>query len=199
VQQARLTHSTSASGATHVRSTLLQQSLRAVRKRGYFQRWETYVDPTYRDVIVNSIAPSWVDIDVGLAHYQACDKLELDDATLAQIGEGVGGQLQSTLVAAAARMATKAGIISQEMVNACFYKLWPRLFQGGSLNMSYQGKVVTIEVRGAVLSQSRYFRGTLLGNVYSGAKLFGQKVAAVRAMSYDERNDVYVVRYTSET
>ena len=58
MQQASLTHSTSASGATHVRSTLLQQSLRAVRKRGYFQRWESYVDPVYRDVILSAIAPS---------------------------------------------------------------------------------------------------------------------------------------------
>ena len=199
MQQASLTHSASTSGATHVRSTLLQQSLRAVRKRGYFQRWETHVDPMYRDVILSAIAPSWVDIDVGLAHYQACDKLEVDDATLEQIGEGVGGQLQSTLVAAAARMAMATGIFTQELVNQCFFKLWPRLFQGGSLDISYQGKSVTIEVRGAVLSQSRYFRGTLLGNVRAGAKLFGQKVASVRAMSYDERNDLYVVRYISET
>ena len=198
MQQASLTRSASASGATHVRSTLLQQSLRAVRKRGYFQRWETYVDPTYRDVIVNAIAPSWVDIDVGLAHYMACDRFDLDDETLAQIGEGVGGQLQTTLVAAAARMAMASGLVSQDMISQCFYKLWPRLFQGGSLNITYQGKTVTIEMRGAVLSQSRYFRGTVVGNVRSGARLFGRQVVSARSVSYDERNDVYVVRYVHD-
>lgn len=183
----------SASGATHVRSTLLQQSLRGVRNRGQFQRWESYVDPAYRQLILDAIAPSWLAIDVGLAHYQACDQLGLEDTALEQIGEGVGEHLQSTLLSVAARIA-RATSLSQELINQCFLKLWPRLFQGGQLDIAYQGKTATIHIRGAVVSQSRYFRGTLLGNVRAGCKLFGQKVASVRALSYDERSDHYVVQ-----
>ena len=52
----------------------------------------------------------------------------------------------------------------------------------------------TIELRGAVLSKSLYFRGTLLGNVRAGSSLFGHKLSYLRAASYDERNDVYVVQ-----
>ena len=193
VQQASLSSSSSALGATHVRSTLLQQSLRGVRNRGHFERWEAHVDPAYRELILDSIAPGWLAIDVGLAHYQACDQLGLEDAALEQIGEGVGENLQSTLLAVAARVAL-ASVLSQEVISTCFSKLWPRLFQGGQFDMSHQNKTVTIELRGAVLSQSRYFRGTLLGNVRAGAKLFGQKVASVRALSYDARSDHYVVQ-----
>jgi hypothetical protein len=93
----------------------------------------------------------------------------------------------------AARVAL-ASVLSQDVISHCFSKLWPRLFQGGHFDMSHQNKTVTIELRGAVVSQSAYFRGTLLGNVRAGAKLFGQKVASVRALSYDARSDHYVVQ-----
>lgn len=193
MQQVSLGSVAVATRATHVRSTLLQQSLRGVRNQGNFQRWEAYIDPLHRDTILDAIAPSWLPIDVGLAHYLACDRFGEDDATLEKIGEGVGAQLQSTLLGVASKIALSS-VISQETINSCFLKLWPRLCKGGQMDIAYKGKIVTIELRGAVLSKSRYFRGTYLGNVRAGSKLFGQKLAGLRALPYDETNDLFTVQ-----
>lgn len=192
MQQASLPQPTPGT-ATHVRSTLLQQSLRVVRNRGNFQRWEAFVDPEYRDMILDSIAPGWLPINAGLAHYLACDRFGLDDATLEQIGEGVGTQLQNTLVGVASRIALSS-VLSQDAIKTCFLKLWPRLVRGGDFQIAYAGNTVTIELRRAVLSRSRYFRGTFLGNVRAGSKLFGKKLSSLKAVSYDQANDHYVVQ-----
>lgn len=192
MQQAILTAPSPTTSATQVRSTLLQMSLRGVRSQGNFQRWEAYVEPEYRDLILESIAPSWLPIDAGLAHYLACDRFGLDDETMEKIGMGVGVQLQNTLLGVASKIA--GSVVTQEMVNQQFMRFWPRLVQGGSIQISHRGKEVTIELRGAVLSKSRYFRGTLLGNVRAASTLFGHKLSYLRAASYDERSDYYVVQ-----
>jgi hypothetical protein len=192
VQQAILTSPSTSTSATQVRSTLLQLSLRGVRSQGNFQRWEAFVEPEYRELILESIAPSWLPIEAGLAHYLACDRFGLDDEALEKIGMGVGAQLQSTLLGMASKIA--ASMVTQDLVNQQFMRLWPRLVQGGNMQITHRGKEVTIELRGAVLSKSRYFRGTLLGNVRAGSALFGQKLTYLRAASYDERSDHYVVQ-----
>jgi hypothetical protein len=183
-----------ATRATHIRSTLLQTSLRGVRTQGNFQRWEAFVDPVHRDTILDAIAPSWLPIEVGLAHYLACDRFDLDDAVLEQIGEGVGAQLQSTLLGVASKIALSA--LSQEAINQCFLKLWPRLCKGGQMQLHNNGKIMTIELRGAMLPRSRYFRGTFLGNVRAGCKLFGQKLLAMKALPYDPGSDNFTVQLT---
>jgi hypothetical protein len=193
VQQLSVSNVAVATRATHVRSTLLQQSLRGIRNQGNFQRWEAYIDPLHRDTILEAIAPSWLPIEVGLAHYLACDRFGEDDATLDKIGEGVGTQLQSTLLGVASKIVLST-VISQETINSCFLKLWPRLCKGGQLDIVYSGKIVTIELRAATLPKSRYFRGTFLGNVRAGSKLFGQKLTGLRALPYDEANDVFTVQ-----
>lgn len=195
MHQVSLANVAVAARASHVRSTLLQQSLRGVRNQGNFQRWEAYIDPLHRDTILDAIAPGWLPIEVGLAHYMACDRFGEDDATLEKIGEGVGTQLQSTLLGVASKIVLST-VISQETINSVFLKLWPRLCKGGQMDITYNGKIVTIELRAAVLPKSRYFRGTFLGNVRAGSKLFGQKLTALRALPYDETNDVFTVQLT---
>jgi hypothetical protein len=194
VQHVSLPNIESATRATHVRSTLLQQSLRGIRNQGYFQRWEAFIDPLHRDTILEAIAPSWLPIDVGMAHYLACDRFDLDEATLQTIGEGVGAQLQNTLLGVASKIALSA--LSQDAINQCFFKLWPRLCKGGSLNIQHSGKLVTLELRAAVMSKSSYFRGTFMGNVRAGSKLFGKKLQSMKALPYDEINDRFTVQLT---
>lgn len=180
--------------ATHVRSTLLQTSLRMVRAHGNFERWTAAIDPQYRDLIADSLAPSWLPIEAGLAHYQACDTFGLDDAALDAIGQGVGEQLQSTLVSVAAKFARNAGVTPQAGA-AAFGKLWPRLVQGGSFQLSLLGpKDMSIELRAAVLPRSRYFRGTLIGNVRAAIKLLGTKALYIKQLPYDERADRFTVQ-----
>ena len=191
--QALLSHAEVITHATHVRSTLLQTSLRMVKLHGNYERWLAHVDPLHRDTIVESVAPSWLPIEVGLAHYQACDQLALSDTELDRIGQSVGAQLQSTLLSVAANVVRSAGA-TPEVVASCFGRLWPRLCQGGSLQLSKQGpKDLTIDLRAAVLSRSRYFRCTFVGNVRAGLNLLKLRALYIKMLPYDQKNDHFTV------
>jgi hypothetical protein len=179
--------------ATHVRSTLLQTSLRMVKSIGSYERWLASVDPLHRDMIIESVAPTWLPIEVGLAHYLACDTFGLDDPALDQIGQTVGEQLQSTWLSAATKMLRTAGITSQAAVR--FGRFWPRICQGGGLQIALLGpKELNIALCDAVLPRSRYFRGTFVGNVRVAFKLLGTGVLYVKPLPYDEKNDRFTVR-----
>jgi hypothetical protein len=139
------------------------------------------------------VAPAWLSIDAGLAHYLACDEFGLDDAELEKIGQGVGEQLQATLLGVAAKVARSAGLTPQ-VASAWFGKLWPRLCQGGSFQVMLLGpKDLSIELRSAVMPRSQYFRGTFMGNVRAALKMLGTKALHVRAKPYDAKNDRFTV------
>jgi hypothetical protein len=192
--QALLPHADVITRATHVRSTLLQTSLRMVEQMGNYERWFANVDPLYRAAIIESVAPTWLPIEAGLAHYMACDALDLDDAALDKIGQGVGEKLQTTLMGVAAKMARSSGL-SPEIAAASFGKLWPRLCQGGSFQVTKPGpKDMTIELRSAVMTKSRYFRGTFIGNVRAAIKLLGTRALYIKQLPYDEKSDTFTVQ-----
>lgn len=194
MQALLLPHADVITRATHVRSTLLQTSLRMVEQHGNYERWLANVDPLYRSTIVECVAPTWLPIEVGLAHYLACDKFGLSDAEMEKIGQGVGEKLQSTLMGVAAKMARSSGL-SPELATTAFGKLWPRVCQGGSFQVTRQGpKDMTIELRAAVLSKSRYFRGTFIGNVRAGLKLVGTRALYIKMLPYDEKADSFTVQ-----
>jgi hypothetical protein len=191
--QALLPHIDVITRATHVRSTLLQASLRMVRLSGNYDLWYASMDPLYRATIVESLAPTWLPIDAGLAHYLACDSFGLDDAALEKIGQSVGEQLQSTLLGLAAKLARTAGL-TPDVAATFFGKLWPRLCQGGSFQLMLLGpKDLSIELRSAVMSKSRYFRGTYVGNVRAAIKLLGTRALHIKQLPYDEKSDRFTV------
>lgn len=165
-----------------------------VKLNGQYERWFANVDAQHRATIIEGVAPSWLPIDAGLAHYLACDQFGLDDAALDKIGQGVGEQLQSTLLGVAAKVARSAGM-TPEVAAACFGKLWPRLCKGGSFQLMLHGpKDMSIELRSAVLSKSRYFRGTYMGNVRAAIKLLGTRALYIKALPYDEKADCFTVQ-----
>jgi hypothetical protein len=191
--QALLPHAEVITRATHVRTTLLQASLRMVKANGHYERWCASADPLYREMIVESVAPAWLPIEAGLAHYLACDELGLDDAQLAKIGQGVGEQLQATMLGIAAKVARGAGMTPQGAAT-WVGKLWPRLCQGGSCQVAMLApKDLSVEFRSVVLSKSRYFRGTCMGNVRAALKLLGTRALHVKALPYDAKHDRFTM------
>lgn len=189
-----LPHAEVITQATHVRSTLLQASLRMVRTMGNFERWYEHVDPLYRAAIVESVAPTWLPIEAGVSHYLACDSFGLDDTSMERIGQNVGEQLQTTLLGVAAKVARSAGL-TPEIAASCFGKLWPRLCKGGSFQLLMHGpKDMSIELRSAVMSKARYFRGTYIGNVRAAIKLLGARAQYVKALPYDVKADRFTVQ-----
>jgi hypothetical protein len=99
------------------------------------------------------------------------------------------------LLSVAAKVARSAGF-TPEAVATCFGKLWPRLVQGGNLQLVQLGpKELNIELRAAVLPKSGYFRGTYMGNVRAAIKLLaGVRVLYLKAAPYNEKQDCFTVQ-----
>jgi hypothetical protein len=186
-------HQTPMRLATHVRSTLLQSSLATLRMRGHMERYLQLVDPVYRDEIIGSIAPGWLPIALGDAHYRACDALELGNDELLEIGEAVGDRMQGPYMDTLTRTARNLGVTPWLLLKR-FDALWGRLFQGGSFELTKVGpKDLTIEIRGARLSSSSYFRRGFCGVVRAGYKYVGVRAAYVKIGGWDPRSDRFVM------
>jgi hypothetical protein len=179
--------------ATHVRSTLLQSSLATLRIRGYMDRYLALLEPQHREEIVGSIAPSWLSVELGEAHYRACDALNLGSEELMLIGESVGDRMQGSYMETLTRTARNLGVTPWLLLKR-FDSLWGRLFQGGSIQLVQTGpKDLTIEILGARLSRSLYFRTGFCGVVRAGYKYVGVRGAYVKISQWDERKDRFVM------
>jgi hypothetical protein len=194
VQEILVPHAGVIVPVSQVRSTLLQGSIEGLKRHGSYQAWLGLVDPLYRDQLIEAIGPSWLPVEVGMAHYDACDRLALGDREIAEIGASVGERLQGTLLGIAAKIARNAGV-TPEVAMQYFQRLWPRLFTGGSMQVKLTGrKDMTLELRGARLAQFRYFRGSFCGNVLAATKLLGVRTAHTRQLPYDAAQDRFVVQ-----
>lgn len=171
---------------SHLRSTLLQSSLTALRDRGHFDAWCRVVSPEYRATIVEALAPTWLPIQVGMAHYQACDDLKLPAHELAAIGEAVGSRVQATFLSTVSKAIHQAGVTPWTPMPH-FGRLWARIFMGGSNQIGRAGpKDLELDVRGLALVRFAYFRHAYASLVRAGLLLFGARSAYVNIVRWQE-------------
>ena len=187
-------HGDAVGPVTHVRSTLLQSSLATLRVHGYLERYLELVDPALRDAITGAIAPSWLPISTGQAHYRACDALMLSEQELLAMGEAVGDRMQGPFMETLTRTARTMGMTPWVLLSR-FGSLWSRLFQGGGFELVKVGpKDMTIEILGASLPSYAYFRTGFCGVVRAGYKYVGVRVAYVSTARWDQVSDRFVMR-----
>jgi hypothetical protein len=180
--------------ATQVRSTLLQSSLATIRGIGRFEEYVSRLDAKFRDAILHSLAPVWLPIEVGRAHYQTCDALRLTDAEILRVGEAVGDRIQGVLMTTLTRAARNTGVTPWVLLRR-FDRLWQRLFRGGSVEVVKTGpKDLTVEVRKACLTQFEYFRVGFCGVVRAGFKVVGVRTAYVKIVAWGGSQDRFVIR-----
>jgi hypothetical protein len=172
---------------------MLQSSLAFLRERGYFERYCVLLEPQYRATIVESLAPVWMPIEVGLAHYAACDALNLSAAEQKAIGESVGARLQGTMMSSFMRTAREAGIATPLFYLGRADRLYKRLIQGGSTQITRTGpKDVEIELLGSRLTRSSYYRAAFLGMARASLTFFGASGFA-KQLAFDAGADRFVI------
>jgi len=165
-----------------VRSTLIQSSLDTLRKRGHFARYLTLVDPRFRERIIETIAPEWLDMDLALAHYGACDALALGHEELLEIGEAVGEHIQGTFVAMIVRRARVLGLTPWVPLSQ-FQRLWERLMTGGGVSLVRTGpNEARAEVCLLPLAKFAYFRAGFSGVISSAIKLGAGRNVTIRVL-----------------
>jgi len=77
--------------ATEVRTTLLVSSLQSLRRRGHLDQYLRHLPAQRHATIQAVIAGQWAAIEVGRAHYVACEALEQTHRLYDRIFRGGGG------------------------------------------------------------------------------------------------------------
>jgi hypothetical protein len=182
---------------TRVRSTLILSSINQLRAAGHFDAYERRLPLAERSTILETVAPTWLDIATAEAHYQACDELGLEPAELLKLGQQVGMSLNKTLVGTLARVAQMSGVTPWQFFGQ-LERLWTRAFQGGAISVMRVGpKEALIDVRKLSLCQHAYFRHGFCGVLTSTASLVASRATNVIVDS-DSAAERLVVRGTWE-
>jgi hypothetical protein len=164
-----------------------------MKDTGHFDRYVALLDPAQRDVVLHTLAPTWLPLAAGIAHYRACDALKLDVHQLRNIGERVGDRIQGTFLKTLTRGVRAAGVTPWTLLSH-FDRLWSRLFQGGSVELTRTGpKDVTIEVSAAVIPRFEYFRIGFSGVIRNGFKFVGVTNPYVNIVKWDEKRDEFTM------
>lgn len=186
-------HDAEAGPVTAVRNVVIQASLVELKNNGYYDRYTTLIAPDILERLRLAIAPSWIEVDLALAHYAACDNLRLTPEEFEAMGKRVGHRVQETVLVSLAKKVREAGFDLCPAVGA-LHRMWPRLFQGGSVQVVKVGsKEKLLELRGFALNRYHYYRQAHLAALRATYAALGTRVAQTKVVSYDAAGDELVV------
>jgi len=165
--------------ATQVRTTLLVSSLQSLRRRGHLDEYLGHLPPEHHAVVQAMVAGQWVPIEIGRAHYVACDALGLSQPEVNAIGREVGDRIEGTFIATVVRMAGSAGVTPWTALEQT-QRLYDRIFQGGGGTcLSKKGpKDARVQMAGFGIADVKYFAHAMAGVFEVGAELFCTKAYA---------------------
>ncbi|MDB4972787.1 MAG: hypothetical protein JWN48_1128 [Myxococcaceae bacterium] len=175
--QVPLVDHTSSQGpvVTHMRGTLLVSSVDNLRELGCHDRYFALLASEHRDAVKYCMATSWLPIEVALAHYQACDELDLDDAQRRQLGEMMANRVAATFLSALLRATRNVGLESFRLALSQNDRLWDRMYQGGGVRIYQTGpKDVVMENFGQPLVTSRHWRTAYAAYLGAVVRMFAK-------------------------
>jgi hypothetical protein len=160
---------------TQFRSTWLSSSLRALRERNLLERYLAFLPAEHHETVLSTVVGVWLPTEVAIAHYAACDKLELPDHELVAIGAEVGEHTQKTVMGVAVSLARGAGVTPWTVL-AQLPSVWFRVWIGGGVAVYKTGpKDARIEIGGWPCASARYTRVALRGTIGGLVEMFCQK------------------------
>jgi len=163
---------------TAVRSTLITSSLASLRNRGLFDRYDALQRSPHREMILSSVAGAWLEVDVALAHYQACDALNLSSDEQLAIGKDVSKRIHETFLRWIFTAARGVGVTPWVLLRKGD-SLQARLHRGGGLRLTrISENVARVEIALSPLLEIPYFRNALLGMYVAGVELLASNVTA---------------------
>jgi hypothetical protein len=173
-----------APAATRIRSTLLVSSLRALRRRELFDSYARFVAPEQVETITSAVAGIWLPIDLGVAHYRACDALRLPLSEQLLIGAEVVREMQQTFLGTLVKLSASAGVTPWAGLRK-FSTIYERMFDGGGVCITQLGpKDARAEVVGLPLASIGYFRNAYRGFIQAGCEFFSARVYVVEATKF---------------
>lgn len=159
--------------AKQMRSTLVASSFESLRRRNLMDRYRELVDPAHRDTLLSSVAGLWLPIEVGMAHYDAVDRLGFSAEEQAGIGAEVSHKIHDTFLGVVMKMATNAGVTPWTLLPKG-NQLYGRIFQGGGGTrvVKLGPKEARAEIAGVPILTIPYFRNAIRGLYQAGISVF---------------------------
>jgi hypothetical protein len=160
---------------TEFRGTWLAASFRGLREQGLKDEYLAKLDPKYVATIVNAAYADWLPVDVLVAHYAACDALDLPPFRLTAMGVEVTRLAQGTVVAMVAKLA-RATELTPWTVLAQMQRLWDRMFIGGGIAVTKLGpKEARVRIAGFPVCRYRHCRIGMRGVLTAMTEMFCTK------------------------
>ncbi len=158
-----------------VRSTLLQASVGSLRIRNHFDRYRALLPREHHDAVLQTLAPVWLPIEHAIAHYEACERLELAASEQVDIGADVGRRVQRSSLSTIVRASKAAGVTPWLGLHS-LDRLWTRLMQGGGTRVVRMGpKDARVVLESVPLARFEYFRNGFHGLVLAAGELFSRR------------------------
>jgi hypothetical protein len=130
----------------------------------------------HRRALTESVPGEWLDIALGIAHYEACDAVGFAASELEAIGADVNRRAQASFLATIARAARSAGITPWTGILQA-KKVWARLFRGGDIEIAKLGpKEARAICAGMPMARIPYFRSGFRSTVRAALELFCARV-----------------------
>jgi hypothetical protein len=147
----------------HVRSTLLMGTMTALKGAGYFDTWTQALPPAHRDVLLRAVAGTWIPTDTAMAHYVACDSLNLSADVEAQLGGATFDRVRGTLLGTMVRMANGAGVTPWTLLSQ-IQRFWDRAYDGAGIQVLRLGpKDAQVDIAQCPFADTHYHRNALRG------------------------------------
>lgn len=96
--------------ASKVRGTVLVSSLRGLRTRGHLDGYMAKLDRRHHEAIAAITAATWLPMELALAHYRACEELDLEPQTIEAIGAESGNLINQTVLTVVAKLSKESGV-----------------------------------------------------------------------------------------
>ncbi len=177
--------------ATHCRGTLMLASMAKIRQRGHWDRYVAALGPEHLQTIQSSVAGVWLPIEVGIAHYRACDSLDLPTEEILSLGGEVVHDLQRTFIGTVLKTASSGAGIGPLVGMQKFMSVYTRSIKGGGGRLLRIGpKDARVEFVGQPLSAIRYFRIAYRGFIHAGCEFFAKRVVVAELHAFGSATTV---------
>lgn len=147
-----------------LRSTVVASGITVFRAQGIFDAYCANLEPKTRDILLTTVAGSWLPVDLALAHFAAVDAIGLTTEQSFDIGATSARRFGETLWGTAMRMARAATGVDPWSVLGIYDRLWKRSFEGGGYVVTRGGpKEAFVEIRAVPFARHAYFRDAFRG------------------------------------
>jgi len=170
-----------------IRSTLIASSIQSLKSRNLLGRYTELLPAEYHSSVLHCIAGQWFPLDVGFAHYRACDSLGLPIELQREIGSDVSRRIHETFLGTLLQMAKGVGVTPWTVLPKG-NQIFARIMRGGGTQVRKVGpKDATVAVAKLPLLEINYFRTAMQGIYQLAVGMFAQR-AHVRIVAAESRS-----------